>query len=179
VESKRVIQPATAPILPSVQYNKAQIGKMLDATAAFYAPLLNMETVLREMVSTVVSLESDLASRGPSYLLRELDSLQLKLLDPLNKLNEAVEAFGLYAEVCQIVSDRRVRQREFFDAYNDLMAVLRQAPEGMSLPAAAIFVETRKRALDNRVSKYLKWNGRAKNKLSESRERYLQWKTID
>jgi hypothetical protein len=178
-QSPGVIQHATGQVLPVAQYNKAKIGQMLDAIGAFYPPLSQIEKLMHEMIGIAMSLESNLVHRGVSFLLKEFDDFRIKLLGPIKKLNDAADHFGLYTEVSKIIENGRFHQEQFFNAYNDVTIILRQAPEGMSLGAASIFLETRKKALNDRTSEYLGWINRTKQRLLESRERYLQWKTID
>jgi hypothetical protein len=178
-QSRGITQIATARVLPLAQYNKAEIKEISDAIRAFYPPLLEMEQTLRSGTELAGSLEALIRDRGAAQLLAEMDQLRLKLLNPSDRLDKAVEHFGLYTEVCKSLNERKTQHDAFFAAYNDLTRILREIPDQLSAAALAIFVETRKKIFIERTASYLAWVQRKKKALTEYREWYLRQPTTD
>jgi hypothetical protein len=108
-----------------------------------------------------------------------MDQLRLKLIDPLDRLDRAVEHFGLYTEVCRVLNERESQKDAFFSAFNDLVGVLRQLPNQLSAPALAIFVEAKKATFIERTTTYCVWALQKKKTLAELRESYLERPTTD
>lgn len=170
---------ATAKVFPAAQYSKAQINRILEAIDAFYPPLVEIEQTLKSGTWLAGSLEAIIRDRGAAQLLAEMDQIRLTLIVPLDRLDKAVEQFGLYTEVCRVLDERQSQKDAFFSAFNDLVGVLRQIPDELSAPALAIFVETKKATFIERTTAYFVWAQQKKKALAEYRDWYLRRPTTD
>lgn len=169
-----------ATILPPAHYDKAQIQRLLRAIDALYSPLSEMEQVLLTGTWIAGSTEEIIKSRGARHFLAEMEQLRQKLLDPLTRFETALREFSLYTEICRIVEDAELRKNAYFASRNALAAIVREIQDQqLSAAALTIFLETKRKDFVERGAEYYAWAQLKKAALSESRERYLHWRTTD
>jgi hypothetical protein len=86
---------ATATVIPTAKYSKAQINRILEAIDAFYPPLGEIEQIMISGTWIAGSLEAIIRDKGAAELLNQMDQLRLKLIDPSNRLDGEVRKFSL------------------------------------------------------------------------------------
>jgi hypothetical protein len=169
----------TLTVNPPAKYNKAQINRLLEAIDAFYPPILEIEQTMVLGTWTSGSLEANIRDRGAAEALSQMDQLRLKLIDPSERLDKELKRFGLYTEICRVLSDKAPQHDAFFAAFNELATVLRAIPENLSAQALTIFVEAKNAAFMKCTVSYMLWAGQKKKTLAELRESYLGQPTTD
>ena len=174
-----ITQTATAKVLLPVQYSKAQINKILEAIDAFYAPVLEIEQTMVAGTWVPGSLEANIRDKGAAEVLNQMDQLRLKLLDPSERLDRELERFGLYTEICSVLSEKKSQEDAFFAAFNDLVVILREITDNFPASAVKTFVEAKKTAFMERTVSYLLWAQQKEKKLIELRALYLRLPTTD
>jgi hypothetical protein len=169
----------TATKIPPAQYNKAQIGKILEAIDVFHSTLLRMGQTLNDAKGLTGSLEGIVSSEGAATFLERMNGFRLIYLSPSDDFDRAYQDYSLYTEVTRVVAEKQLHHDPLFAAYNDLAGLLRDLPDKLTVPALASIVKAKKDTFKTRVDDYFEWVTAKKKALEEYREWYLRHPTTD
>jgi hypothetical protein len=160
--------------LPPAKYNKAQIGKILEAISTFHSILIRMDRTLVFADGITGSLEGIIAQDGYMAFLKRMDDFRLMYLSPGGDFDKAYEDFSLYSEATRIVADKKSTMIHFSLRITSWLTFLH-----MIASALANIVKPKKDTFKTRVHDYLEWIGAKKKALEEYREWYLRQPTTD
>jgi hypothetical protein len=168
-----------AEVIRAPKYNRAQIGRIIEAIDVFYPIVLDINRDLEFGDGIAKSMESLILHNGAQHYLGQMDVLRLKLNDTLGRLQKTNEEQGLYQEACRIVSDSTNFSDPFYASWNELAGILRDIPDNLNARSLSIFIGAKKETFITRVSEFYEWSKQKKLALIHHRAHYLKIPTSD
>jgi hypothetical protein len=105
---------ANATAIPPAKYNKAQIGKILEAIDVFHTLLLRIGRTLNDAKGMTGSLEGIVSSQGAASFLEQMNAFRLMYLSPSDDFDKAYQDYSLYTEVTRVVAEKQLHHDPLF-----------------------------------------------------------------